>query len=135
MQKFLRLEFIPVNSDLGLLVLRVFFGGSLLALHGWGKLWNLLNGRTAFPDIIGIGPAPTFLLAVFAEVFCSALVVFGAYTRPAACFIAATMGVAFFIVNSGRLTGPTNGELSFLYLTGALVLLIAGAGKYSVDKK
>ena len=135
MQKFLRLEFIPVNSDLGLLVLRVVLGGSMLWLHGWGKLLSLVNGRTSFPDVLGIGAAPTLLLAIFTEVICSVLVVVGAFTRLSACFIAATMGVAFFVVNSARLTGPTNGELSFLYLLGAVVLMLAGAGKYSIDKK
>lgn len=135
MQKFFRLEFIPVNSDLGLLVLRLVFGGSMLWLHGWSKLLNLVNDRTAFPDILGIGHTPTLLLVIFAEVICSALLVVGAFTRTAALVIAVDMGVAFFVVNSARLTGPTNGELPFLYLTGAFVLLLAGAGKYSIDKK
>ncbi|MEO6996260.1 MAG: DoxX family protein [Lacunisphaera sp.] len=135
MQKFLRLEFIPANSDLGLLVLRVVFGGSLLFLHGWGKLLNLVNDRTSFPDVIGIGHVPTLLLAIFAEVVCSTLVVVGAFTRMAAVVIGVNMSVAFFIVNSARLKGPTNGELPFLYLTAAVVLLVAGAGKYSIDKK
>ena len=135
MQKFLRLEFIPVNSDLGLLVLRVMLGGGMLWLHGWGKLLNLVNGRSSFPDVVGLGSTPTFLLAIFAEVVCSVLLVVGAFTRMAACFIAATMSVAFLVVNGARLTGPTNGELSFLYLTGALVLMVAGAGKYGIDKK
>jgi putative oxidoreductase len=135
MQKFLRLEFIPINSDLGLLVLRVVFGGAMLWLHGWNKLLNLVNDRTSFPDILGIGHIPTLLLVIFAEVVCSALIVVGAFTRTAAIVVAVDMGVAFFIVNSGRLTGPTNGELPFLYLAGTLVLLLAGAGKYSIDKK
>lgn len=135
MQKFLRFEFIPTNSDLGLLVLRVLFGGSMLWLHGWGKLQNLVEGRTSFPDLLGIGSALTLLLAIFAEVICSALIIVGAYTRFAALFHVAIMATAFFVVNGGRLTGPTNGELSLLYLAGALALLIAGAGKYSIDKK
>jgi len=135
MQKLLRLEFIPLNSDLGLLLLRLAFGGSMLALHGWGKLAKLIGGNASFPDLLGIGSVPTLLLVIFAEVICSALLVVGAYTRFAALFHVATMGMAFFVVNSARLIGPTNGELPFLYLAAAVVLLIAGAGKYSVDKR
>lgn len=135
MQKFLRLEFIPANSDLGLLVLRVVLGGSMLWLHGWSKLLNLIHGRMSVPDIIGIGAVPSLMLAVLAEVICAALLVAGAFTRMAALVLGINMGVAFFIVNSARLVGPTNGELAFLYLTGCVVLLFAGAGKYSVDKK
>jgi len=135
MQKFLRLEFISTNSDLALLLLRVVLGGSMVWLHGWGKLQNLVAGRTSFPDILGLGQMPSLLLAIFAEVICAILVMIGAFTRLAACVIGVTMGVAFFVVNSARLTGPTNGELSFLYLTGMIVLLLAGGGKYSIDKK
>ena len=135
MLKFFRLEFIPVNSDLGLLILRVVLGGSMLWLHGWGKLLNLVQGRMSFPDILGIGPVPSLLLAIFAEVVCATLLVVGAFTRMAALMLSITMGVAFFIVNSARLTGPTNGELAFLFLTGFVVLLFAGGGKYSIDKK
>jgi len=135
MQKFLRFEFIPINTDLGLLVLRVVLGASMLWLHGWGKMLNVVQGRMSFPDILGLGSVPSLLLAVFAEVICAALLVVGAFTRMAAVVLGITMGVAFFIVNSARLTGPTNGELAFLYLTGCVVLFFAGAGKYSVDKK
>lgn len=135
MLKFFRLEFIPVNSDLGLLILRVVLGGSMLWLHGWGKLLNLVQGRMSFPDILGIGSVPSLLLAIFAEVVCATLLVVGAFTRMAALMLGITMGVAFFIVNSARLTGPTNGELAFIYLTGFAVLLFAGGGKYSIDKK
>ena len=135
MQKFLRLEFLPVNTDLGLLVLRLVLGGSMFWLHGWGKLLNFINGRSSFSDVLGIGETPTLLLAIFAEAICSILIVLGAFTRLAACFVGATMGVAFILVHNARLTGPGNGELAFLYLLGAVVLLLAGAGKYSIDKK
>ena len=135
MQKFFRLEFIPTNSDLGLLVLRLVLGASMVWLHGWSKMLNVVQGRMSFPDLIHIGSVPSLLLSVFAEVVCAALLVAGAFTRMAALVLGINMGVAFFIVNSARLTGPTNGELAFLYLTGCVVLLFAGAGKYSVDKK
>jgi len=134
MQKFLRLEFIPVNSDLALLVLRVWLGASILWLHGWGKLVNLLGGDAKFADPLGLGPAASLLLTIFAEVGCAALLVLGAWSRVAALALSITMGVAFFIQEHGKLTGLMHGELAFLYLAGFVALFFSGAGKYSVDR-
>ena len=135
MQKFLRLEFIPAAPDLGLLFLRVWLGGSMLWLHGSGKLVNFYNGAWRFADPLGIGQTPSLLLTIFAEVVCAALLVLGLFTRLAAFFLVVTMAVAFFIANSAKLSGPDNGELAFIDLAGFVVLLLAGAGRYSVDKK
>ena len=135
MQKFLRLEFIALSPDLGLLLLRLWLGVSMLWLHGWGKLLALLSGKLSFLDPLGIGETPSFLLTILAEVGCSVLLVLGLYTRLAAAVLAFTMGVAFFIVNSMKLASNPNGELAWFYFGGYLVLLFAGAGKYSVDKK
>jgi putative oxidoreductase len=135
MQKYLRLEFVPASINLGLLVLRVWLGAAMAILHGWGKLNNLLAGTHKFPDIIGIGATPALALAVFAEFFCSILLIIGLWTRLAAVFLIITMAVAFFLAHGGKLTGQGNGELAFIYLGGFVTLLIAGAGKYSVDRK
>ncbi|HLO62509.1 MAG TPA: DoxX family protein [Azonexus sp.] len=135
MQKFLRLEFVPSSSDLALLTLRVALGLSMALLHGWGKLSNLIAGTSKFPDILGIGSTPALLLAIWAEFFCSLLLVFGLWTRLAALMLATTMSVAFFMAHGAKLSGPGNGELAFVYLIGYVTLLVAGAGKYSVDRK
>ncbi len=133
MNKFLRLEFISASPDVALLVLRVALGLSMIWLHGSGKLMALLGGKTAFADPIGIGQVPSFLLVIFAEVGCSVLLILGLYARWAAFFLLFTMGVAFFVVNHAQLDGK--GELPALYLAGYVALFIAGAGKYSLDKK
>ncbi len=135
MLKLLRLEFIPASADVALLLLRVWLGLSMLVLHGWGKFMKLLGGDLSFGDPLGLGAVPSFLLVVFAEVFCSVLLVLGACTRLAAFALAFTMGVAFFMVHKMQLTGEKNGELAFVFLAGYLVLLIAGAGRHSMDGK
>lgn len=136
MQKFLTLDFLPRNVDLALLILRVWLGGSMLALHGWGKLNNLLSGSSRFPDVFGIGPMPTLFLAVLTEVLGSILLILGLWMRPAAFALMTTMAVAFILAHKMNLTErANNGELAFIYLAGFVVLLVAGAGKYSVDKK
>ena len=135
MQKFLRLEFIAASADLGLLLLRLALGLSMLLLHGWGKLAALLGGKISFLDPLHIGQTPSLLLTILAEVGCSVLLVLGLYTRLSAAVLAFTMGVAFFLVNSMKLLNNPNGELAWLYFAGYLVLLCAGAGKFSLDKK
>src|SRR5690606_21604927 len=88
------------GHDIALLVLRTI--PSLFMLqHGWGKLerWDTLLGT--FADPLGIGAAPSFLLAVFAEFFCSLLLIAGIFTRYAAIPLVITMLVAALVVHAG----------------------------------
>lgn len=117
----------------GLLVLRVCLGLSMLLLHGWGKLAGYAEKAAAFPDPLGIGSALSLNLAIFAEVFCSILLVAGLAARFALVPLIVTMAVAFFVVHGGVLVGEGNGELAFLYLAGFVALIVAGPGKYSLD--
>jgi len=139
MKKLLQMEFLPRNADLGLLLLRLGLGIPMLMFHGWGKLQGLIGvfggGEAKMPDVLGIGSLPTLILAVIAEFFCSALVVLGLWTRFATLFLIATMGSAFVLAHKMAFTGPGNGEKPFLFLVGFVVLLLTGAGKYSLDKK
>lgn len=135
MQKLLTLDFIPRSVDLALLVLRLWLGLSMVLIHGWGKLANLIAGTSKFPDLLGIGATPALLLAIFAEFFCSLFLIIGLWTRLAAVMLAITMSVAFFVAHGAKLSGQGSGELAFVYLAGYVVVLLAGAGKYSIDGK
>lgn len=132
--KILRLSFIPVSSDLALVALRIWLGLSMLLLHGWGKLQGFSEMSRAFPDPLGIGPAASLGLAIFAEFACSALLIVGFLTRFAALALAITMGVAFFLQHGSVLSGPGNGELAFIYLAGFTVIFIAGGGRFAFEK-
>jgi putative oxidoreductase len=132
---FLRLEFLPSSTDLALLVLRLWIGGSMLVLHGWGKLASFNQTAAKFADPLGIGSTASAALAVFGEVGCSILIILGFLTRFAALGGAITMGVAFFIVHKAHLTGSNSGEMSYLYLAGFVAILIAGSGKFALDGK
>ena len=133
--KFLHLNFIPRSTDAALLVLRLWFGLSMLWLHGWAKIAGFSSMSEKFPDLFGIGAAPTLALTIFGEVICAGLLVIGLFTRAAALALAITMAVAFWMAHGGRLTGPGNGEMAFLYLGAYVALLISGAGKFSLDAK
>lgn len=133
--KFLHLNFFPRSADAALLVVRLWFGGAMAALHGWMKLTNYSGMSGKFADPFGLGQAPSLALVVFAEFVCGLLLVLGLFTRVAALILAFTMGVAFFMAHGGKLSGPGNGEMAFLFLGAYVALFLAGAGKFSVDAK
>tara|TARA_R110002050_G_scaffold58971_2_gene132121 strand:+ start:108 stop:527 length:420 start_codon:yes stop_codon:yes gene_type:complete len=135
MKKLFSLSFIPVNADLGLLFLRVVFGGCMVFLHGWGKVTTFGSKFHSFPDPLGITHELSYLLATGGEFVGASLVVLGCYTRFAALSVAITMGVAFFMVHNGVLVGAKSGESALIYGAAFLALVFAGGGKYSVDAK
>lgn len=117
--------------NIALLFLRVSIG-ILMLTHGTGKFLTLLDGGPVeFADPIGIGPAASLALAVFAEVFCSLLLIFGIATRFAVIPLLFTMLVAALIVHSDDAFRVK--EMALIYLSVFISILIAGAGKISVD--
>ena len=135
MLSFLRLSFLPASTDLGLLVLRLWLGLTMLFNHGLAKLNGFETMAAKFPALFGLSGKVNLGLAIFAEVGCSALLILGLFTRFAALSLVITMAVAFFMVHKGAIApGPGSGELAFVYLAGFATLLLAGGGRYSVDK-
>jgi len=134
----LKKVFAPGNdsfcTSLALLILRVWLGLTLLLNHGASKLTGFSSLAPNFPDPLGIGHSASLALTVFAEVFASLLLVMGFLTRFAALVLVINMTVAFSLVHRGTLSGAHSGELAFIYLAGYVTLLIAGAGRISVDK-
>jgi putative oxidoreductase len=117
--------------NVALLFLRVSIGIFMLT-HGTGKLIALFSGEPIqFADPIGIGPAASLALAVFAEFICSLFLIFGVATRFAVIPLIITMLVAGFIIHAEDLFHVK--ELAFLYLSTFITIAIAGAGKFSVD--
>lgn len=114
-----------------LLFLRVSIGIFMLT-HGTSKLITLLEGGPiSFADPIGIGPVASLALAVFAEVFCSLLLIFGIATRFAVIPLLITMLVAVLIVHSADVFGVK--EMALFYFIVYTTIAITGAGKFSVD--
>src|SRR5690554_222795 len=119
-------------KDIGLLVLRVFLGLAMLFGHGLSKWTKLIEGgEIQFADPFGVGMTMSLVLAVFAEVFCSALLVFGLLTRLALIPLIITMAVAVFYIHFAE--GFSGFEKAFLYLIGFVTLIVSGPGRYAVD--
>lgn len=117
--------------NLMLLILRVAIAAFMLS-HGLSKLEILTGGGPIkFGDPIGIGEMASLLLAIFAEVVCSVLVLLGLFTRLAVIPLIITMLIAIFVIHAPDAFEVK--ELAYHYLLVYVFLLFAGAGKYSAD--
>lgn len=121
----------PVSTDLGILILRLFAGGAMIT-HGYPKFQKILAGNFQFGDPLGVGPEVSLILAVFAELICSVLVIIGITTRLAVIPLIITMVVAFFMVHGTD--DFKSRELAFLYLGVFVSLFFTGPGKFSADR-
>jgi putative oxidoreductase len=131
MKKTLLSSIDHVQISLALLLLRLGTGAFMLT-HGWPKMMKLLgDGEISFADPLGIGQVPSLILAAFAELIGSILLIVGAGTRIAAFLILFTMSVAVFIVHADDPFARK--ELGLLYLVNALVLMVSGGGRFAVD--
>ena len=133
--KFLKLIFsVKYNStalNVSLLILRLFVGIFMLT-HGFPKFQTLISGEEIhFADPIGLGVIASYILVVFAEFFCSILLILGIFTRLSTIPLMFSMFVASFISHSGD---PfSSKELSLLYMIIFAYIFIMGGGKYSID--
>lgn len=118
-------------TALGLLVLRVAIGSAMLLGHGWAKLSGYQQKVEQFPDPLGMGSQVTLVLAIFAEVGCSILLIAGLLTRLAAIPLACMMTVAVFMVH--RADPWSVKEPAALYLIAFVVLILSGPGRFSLD--
>ncbi len=119
--------------SVGLLVLRVSFGLMMLGAHGYGKLMNFRTLSGTFPDPLGIGSSSiSLMLAIFAEFFCSVLIILGLFTRLATIPLIVTMLVAVTVVHA---KDPWNAkELGVAYLAAFTTILITGSGPLGLDR-
>ena len=119
------------NTNIALLVLRS--GAALMMLtHGIPKLMQFFSGEPiAFASVMGMSMGVSLALAVFTEVICSVFIILGLGTRMATIPLIITMLTAAFYIHAND---PFSGkEMSLLYALIFIVLLITGAGKYSID--
>jgi putative oxidoreductase len=119
------------NSDLGLLIFRLFVGLAMAFSHGLGKMpppEQLIAGveSMGFPMAIAFAWA-----AALSEFVGALLLASGLFTRISASLIAVTMAVAGFIVHGADPFAKK--EMALLYLAASVMFIFTGAGKYSLD--
>lgn len=131
MKRLLNTQYQAQTFNFVLFFARVFIS-ALMLVHGLPKFMKLISSEPIqFADPIGVGMETSLFLAVFSEFFCSILIMLGLYTRLASIPLIITMLVAVFQVH---LNDPfSKQEMGLHYLLVYFIILIAGAGKYSLD--
>ena len=129
MKELLKKDF----TDVGVLVLRLFFGLTMAFAHGLPKLSGFGDMMNTFPDPIGLGSPIALGLAVFAEFFCALAVAVGLFTRLNTIPLIITMFVAAFIIHGDDPFKKM--ELALCFLAAYVGIFCTGGGKYSVDHR
>ena len=131
MKKFLSIKYSNNSFNIALLFTRLFFGATMMVIHGYHKLTHFADKKNSFVDFLGLGSTATLSLVVFAEFFCAAFIILGLFTRFAAIPLCIAMGYACFVTHHGDVFG--DGESSLQFLSVFFLLLLCGPGKYSID--
>ncbi len=117
--------------NIAMLLLRISFGATLLVKHGFAKVMNFAALQHTFFNFLGFGPKFSLILVLFAEIFCSLLIVLGLFTRWACIPILIAMLVVIYGADAGK--DFLESELAIFYFTAFAAIMFCGPGKISVD--
>lgn len=121
-----------------LLLVRVYWGWQF-AQSGWGRLHNLDRATGFFASLNIPAPHFTVICVSLLELFGGILLIAGFATRFIGLLLAFDMIVAYLTADPSALaqiiSNPGNfyGADPYTFLFAALMALIFGAGRYSVD--
>ncbi|MES2410987.1 MAG: DoxX family protein [Bacteroidota bacterium] len=143
MKNNLLTSFQPFNLSLGILLIRIIIG-VLMAFHGYQKLINFETMVASDfwakeVSFLGMTGATPLALTIFAEFFCSLLLIIGLFTRLALIPLIICMGyIVAFVANFAVINSGDNGievNNAFFYLMIYLAIYLTGPGNYSLDYK
>lgn len=125
-------ESLEKDHDLGLLLLRLGAGFLMAWQHGLPKLLAFAGKSPSFSDPLGMTPAVSMGMAIFAEFFCSLAIMLGFYTRLAVLPLLFTMGMAAFVIHA---EDPFKvKEKALLFGVMYLAILVAGPGRFALSR-
>ena len=133
----------PINLSMGILVIRLIIG-VLMAFYGYQKLINFETMAVSEfwakeVSFLGMTGKIPLALTIFAELFCSLLLIVGLFTRFALIPLLICMGyiiacvAKFEVIYSGDNGMEMNTAL--VYFLIYFGLLLTGPGNYSLDYK
>jgi len=128
----------PTFASAALLLLRLIVGAAFV-FHGWGKIqtpfgWNPPESPIFIPVVFQF-------LAAISEFGGGIALILGLLTPIGSLGIGCTMAVAVYLHSMVmkdpfvNMTGGSSYEPALVFLGIALVILVLGPGKFSLDKK
>lgn len=130
MKKLFSTKYSAGAFNTAMLFLRIGVG-ALMMTHGYSKLIKFSEKKGEFMNFLGLGSTASLALVIFAEFFCSILLILGLFTRLATIPLLITMGVVIYKVNNMDVFARA--ELATLFFISYVVILMVGPGKASVD--
>lgn len=130
-----------IQLDFGILIIRIIIG-ILMAFYGYEKLVHFQEMAASdfwANNVIFLGQKGAFPLAltVFAEFFCSLLLIIGLFTRLSLLPLLFCMAYIFLVIFPFSIisSGDNGMEINttFFYFIIYLGLFFTGPGKYSLD--
>ena len=133
MKKLFSTRYSDNAFNFAILLLRIVAGLTMAINHGYGKLTGFSKLSANFPNPYHLSSMVAASLVTFAEFFCALLIVLGLLTRFACIPLIIAMGTAFVSAHNADLFSQS-AELSAIYLSIFIAILLVGPGKVSVDK-
>lgn len=117
--------------DVALLVLRIGVAFTLIKVHGSKKLLHFADTVANIPDPFGLGGTTSAVVAILANMVFAFFILLGLATRLSAVFILSVTITGLLMVH---LNDPWSvKDIPFMYSLVMIVILILGAGRYSLD--
>ena len=116
--------------NFAMLLLRLT-AGTLIIPYGYDKLVHFAEKKATFMNFLGIGSTLSLSLVIFAEFFCSILLIIGVFSRLVVIPLIIVMTVALFQAHNFDVFGA--GEKAAIFLACFLTILLCGPGRISVD--
>ena len=141
MKKIFSSGYSETGLSAGLFIIRILIG-VLMGIYGYQKLMDF--GTQSVSDFwvkevnfLGLGGKVSLGLTIFAELFCSILLILGLATRLALIPLIICMGFIFVTMNNFEIiqkgdNGPHMNDV-FFYMMIYVALLLTGPGKWSLD--
>ncbi len=131
MKRLLSTSYSETAFNISTFLLRAAFGFLLCLDHGVPKIVHFSEWQHNFYDPFHIGHRWSLVLAIFAEVFASLLLILGLFSRIAALILVIEFLVIIFIYQRGQ--PVKNFEEAALFGSVFLCILLIGPGRLSVD--